>query len=198
MAKGHKVDNEVLLAAALDLLRQNNKPLSRLPSKGRSLLFAMSSGQTVRARTSNTPDLVVTADRPTLDAKLGIEGTDWLLFVMAEKQGKQAAVYLIPTDVAVKGLLESHGKWLDLDPNTKGSNKTWVIPFHPDWFQGADDFSVVWSKYREGTVDLVDSPIRTGSTELGKMKAVVDAHRQWIAQSLGVQASNIKITIDLN
>jgi hypothetical protein len=163
------------------------------------MIYALPNGQTVRARTCNTLDLVVNADRPSLNARLGIEGTDWLLIVMAEKQGKKAAVYLIPTAEAVDGLRKSHGKWLALNPNTKGTNKTWAIPFYPDAFRGANDFSVVWSMYREGTVDVAASGrVRTGGTDMGSIEAVVDAHRQSIAKSLGLQASNIKITIDLN
>ena len=201
MPKG-KVDNDVLLNAGLDLMRQNNKPLSRLPSKGRSMLFALPNGQTVRARTCNTLNLVVNADRPSLDATLGIEGTDWLLIVMLEKQGTKAAVYLVPTAVAVKGVRGSHEKWLALNPNTKGANKTWSVSFRPDAFPGAQDFSVVWAKYREGTTGVGD-PVRTGPTELGNVKAVVDAARQSIAKSCSdvgflVEASSVKIMIDLN
>ena len=66
MVKEDRIDNEVLLRAGLELMRLNSKPLTKLPSKGRSMLFELSNGETVRARTCN--DHILIAFNPTKTA----------------------------------------------------------------------------------------------------------------------------------
>src|SRR5579859_3100892 len=99
-----RIPNDKLLAAGLELMRKNGRPLTKLDSFGGSMRYKTTDGKIVRVRTCNDHILIVVADKPTTDAKLNIEGTDYLLVVMPEIQrtpGKVKA-YLIPTEVAVK------------------------------------------------------------------------------------------------
>src|SRR5258707_6067690 len=142
MPKSPRIDNDALLTAGLELMRQDGKPLSKLQSPGRSMLYALSSGETVRVRTCNDHILIVLADRPDDDAKLNIEGTDWLLLVMPEIERTPGSViaYLVPTKVAVEAARCTHREWLATKPNTKGGNTTWNLWFDPDWPAKANDF----------------------------------------------------------
>ena len=82
MPKTPRLPNDGLLAAGLELMKQNGMPLTKLPDFGRSMMYSRPDGQTVRVRTCNDHILIVLGDKPSGDAKLNIEGTDWLLVVM--------------------------------------------------------------------------------------------------------------------
>ena len=75
--------------------------------------------------------LVVVADKPTIDASLNIQGTDWLLIVMPEIERAEGKViaYLVPTEEAEAAVRKSHEEWLSSNPNTKGRNTTWNLRF---------------------------------------------------------------------
>ena len=141
-----RIANRVLLSAALELMRQNGHSLTDTYTAGRSNIYEMSNAQTVRVRTSNDPILVVVAETPELDARLNIQGTDWLLFVMLEKKRTEGNVigYLIPTQQAVNDVREAHQKWLDTRPNTKGNNRTWNIWFDESGRKTANGFAKKW------------------------------------------------------
>jgi hypothetical protein len=197
MPKSPRIDNGALLTAGLELMRQNGKPLSKLQSSGRSMLYAISGGETVRVRTCNDHLLIVLADRPTEDAKLNIEGTDWLLIVMPEIErtpGRMFA-YLVPTKVAVDAARRTHQEWLGTNPNTKGGNTTWNLWFDQDGPAKANDFAAKWSKYRlEGEAT---QPAGLGETsEPGNIKAEVEAARQRISRAAGVSPAAVRITVD--
>src|SRR5689334_9826069 len=103
MPKSPRIDNEVLLAAGLDTMRRIGKPLTRIPGFDRAMMYGLPNGERIRVRTCNDHILIVVADHPAVDAKLNIEGTEWLLIVMPEVErthGKIVA-YLVPTQVAV-------------------------------------------------------------------------------------------------
>src|SRR5260370_41034626 len=120
------VDNDALLAAGLDLMRKNGKPLTKILGTGRSMRYTLANGETVRVRTCNDAILIVLADKPSgSDAKLNIEGTDWLLVVMPEVERTPGNIraYLVPSSVAVEATRRSHDRWLNSNPNTKGGNR---------------------------------------------------------------------------
>src|SRR5207244_428072 len=132
MTKSPRVDNAALLAAGLELMRRNGKPLARRPGVGRAMLYALPNGETVRVRTTNDHALVVVADRPaTQEARLNIEGTHWLLVVMpvVERTPGKVMAYLVPAAEAVAATRAAHQSWLDTRPNTAGRNKTWALYF---------------------------------------------------------------------
>jgi hypothetical protein len=203
MTRGPRIDNEALLSAALELMRQNGKPLTKQASQGRSMLYALPNGETVRARTCNDHILIVVADRPSEDAKLNIEGTDWLLIVMPETErtpGKVIA-YLIPSDVAAKAVRQTHQDWLDSNPNTKGDNKTWNLWFSENGPKKAGGFATKWSSYRLKGEAMTNAAITpTGTITVadtgGSIRAEVEAARQRIAKAAGVTPEAVRITID--
>jgi hypothetical protein len=202
-----RIPNEKLLAAGLDLAAQNGKLLTKLDSFGGSMRYKTADGKIVRVRTCNDHILIVVADKPSSDAKLNIEGTDYLLIVMPEIQrtpGKVRA-YLIPTEVAVKASRRSHQAWLDSNPNTNGANKTFCL-----WFRKngktklSSDYETKWAEYRlagEASTEIASNggsaggstPV-SGSTD-GSVKAEVEMARQRISKAAGVAPDAVKITI---
>ena len=206
MAKPDKINNEVLREAGLVLMRENGKPLTKLPSSGGSMVCSMPNGETVRVRTTNDHLLVVVADRPTPDARLNIQGTDWLLLVMPEVERTEGAViaYLVPGRVAEDAVRNSHRAWLSSNPNTKGNNTTWNIWFDRSFsgMKGREDkhgYAEKWAKYRlEGEISTEDI---TGASvgrdrEPGSLQAEVEAARQRIARAASVPPGAVKISID--
>ncbi len=199
MPKSPRIDNGVLLTTGLELMRQNGKSLTKLQSPGRSMLYALSSGETVRVRTCNDHILIVLADRPTEDAKLNIEGTDWLLVVMPEIERTPGRViaYLVPTKVAVEAARRTHQEWLDTNPNTNGSNTTWNLWFDQEAPAKANDFATKWSKYRlEGDGEATQPGGFRETSEPNNIKAEVEAARQRISRAAGVSPAAVRITVD--
>jgi hypothetical protein len=200
MSKRPRIDNDLLLAAGLELMKRNGKPLKKLDSPGRSMRYELPNSETVRVRTCNDHILIVIADRPTEDAKLNIEGTDWLLIVMPEIERTPGKVigYLVPTSVAVNAVRLTHREWLATKPNTKGGNTTWNLWFSPDGPAKANDFAAKWNKYRLQTEAEV--PHAAGSidvsSEPGNVKAEVEVARQRISKAAGVSLSAVRISID--
>lgn len=197
-----RVSNDALLAAGLELCAQNGKPLTRVDSFGRSMRYKTPDGKSVRVRTCNDHVLIVVADKPTSDARLNTEGTDFLLVVMPEVERTPGKVnaYLIPTSVAVNESRSSHQAWLDSNPNTKGDNKTFCLWFRKNApFARSGDYATKWAEYRlkgEATTDMpvsaVAVPVTTGD---GSVKATVEAARQTIARVAGVSLDAVRITI---
>ena len=207
-----RVSNDALLHAVLELMRQNGKPLTKVDSFGRSMMYRLADGKTVRVRTCNDHILMVLADKPSTDAKLNIEGTDFLLVVMPEVErtpGKVKA-YLIPTEVAVEASRRSHQAWLDSNPNTKGDNKTFVLSFRkgPATYS---DYETKWAQYQlsgEAYTEAVAAaaggfngggsdgggPSGSGPSD-GSVKAEVELARQRISKAAGVAPDAVRITI---
>jgi len=199
MAKSPRIDNDLLLRAGLELMRQHGKPLSKLQSPGRSMLYALSNGESVRVRTCNDHILIVLADRPDHDAKLNIEGTDWLLIVMPEIERTAGAViaYFVPTAVAVEAARHTHQEWLSTNPQTNGTNTTWNLWFDSDGPHKANDFGLKWSKYRLPGASATNQSIALGETpEPGNVKTEVESARQRISKAAGVSPAAVRITID--
>lgn len=196
------LENWRLLAAGLELMRRNGKPMSKLEGYGRSMRYALASGETVRVRTCNDQVLIVlkVGDKAGEDEKLNIDDTDWLLVVMPERPrtpGKVIA-YLVPTTEAHNAALSAHKKWLAGRPNTKGGNITRNLWFEED-ASGTEwcDFHSKWGKYRldgEGEASLA-SPVGEGPEGGNVIRAEVEAARQRISKAAGVSLDAVKITI---
>lgn len=201
MPKADRIDNDVLLKAGLELMRLNGKPLKKRASKGRSMIYELPSGETVRSRTCNDHILIVVADKASADAHLNIEGTDWLFIVMPEIERTEGKIigYLVPVAEAVKEVRQAHQNWLASNPKTKGSNTTWNI-----WFDGngpgkSNNYAEKWKKYRlEGSVSTLELPGEESSSlgDTAKLKLEVEAARKRIADMAGVLPGSVKISID--
>jgi len=192
MPKRKRVENQVLAKAGLDAMARAGKPLTPLKSKGRARIYCMSNDETVRVRTCNDPVLIVRADRDAPDAKLNIEGTDWLLFVMLE--GGNAVSYLLPTEEVVGEARRTHWEWRDTNPNTKGDNKTWNLWFDKDAPTKANGYGTKWAKYSLDISSMASHAVVTnnGGRQPNLMTEVEDA-RQRLAQAAGVPIEAIRI-----
>lgn len=200
MKNNNKVPNSKLLQAGLKLMHQNNKALTKVPSLGRSRLFELPNGDTVRARTCNDHILVVVADSPDQDARLNIEGTDWLLIVMPEKPRSYGKImaYLVPAEEAVEEVRRTYRKWLRSNPNTRGSNTTWNLSFKDGGF--GDNYAKTWAKYLlEGDVSTLDDDAideAVVQNQGGNINAAVASAREHLARVAGVSPQAVKISID--
>jgi hypothetical protein len=195
-----KVPNNQLLDAGLSLIEQNGHNYAKMAKKGRAMLYELNSGETMRVRTCNDHILIAVADTPEENAKLNIEGTDWLLIVMPETPRTPGNViaYMIPTEEAVKEVRETHRKWLATNPNTKGKNTTWNLWFDDAGPEKAAGYARKWAQYRlEGklkTAQLNVSPRQNGAAN--PVRAEVDAARMRIAEVAGVPIEAVRISID--
>ncbi len=202
MARAERIDNVVLLQAGLELMRQNGKPLTKLPSKGRAMLFKLEDGQSVRARTCNDHILIAVADRPTEDAKLNIEGTDWLLIVMPEVERTHGNVlgYLVPTEEAVEEVRRTHREWLATNPATKGGNTTWNLWFDHEGSGKANDYAEKWAQYRLEGMIVTSEEAGNQTAPAGEagenLRAEVRAAQESIARAAGVPPEAVRISID--
>jgi len=205
MTKSPRVSNDALLTAGLELMRQNGRPLTKVDSPGRSMMYGLADGKSVRVRTCNDHVLIAIADKVSADAKLNIEGTDFLLIVMPEIErtpGKVKA-YLIPTSVAAEAVRRAHNEWLPT-ANTKGDNKTWCLWFRKDApVNRHNDYETKWAEYRLNgeastthalTGNAVDAVAPTVAPD-GSVKAEVEMARQRISRAAGVAPDAVKITI---
>ena len=151
--------------------------------------------------------LITGADKPSSDAKLTIEGTDFLLVVMPEIErtpGKIAG-YLIPTKIAVEAVRTSQQAWLDSKPNTHGENKTPCLWFRKNGkTRMSSDYETKWAKYRRtgeaytNAADVVAvGDIASANTVAsdGSVKAEVEIARQRISKAAGVSPDAVRITI---
>ena len=206
MAKPDRIDNEVLRDAGLALMRENGQPLTKCPSPGRSMLYSMPNGDSVRVRTSNDHILIVVADKPTPDARLNIEGTNWLLIVMPKLERAEGPViaYLVPAEEAVETVRRAHQAWLSSEPNTKGNNTTWNLWFDHVYSGMASredkhGYAEKWAKYRLAgdisTKDLASTGCDPASNSVS-IQDEVDAARQRIARAASVHPEAVKISID--
>lgn len=195
---GDRIDNNILLNAGLELMRQNGKPLTKQAGYGRSMRYVMPKGESVRVRTCNDHVLIVVADSPDPDkATLNIEGTDWILIVMPEVERQMGKVfaYLVPTRVAVETVRQCHREWLATNPNTAGSNTTFNI-----WFEEggkSSGFARKWQQYLlHGEAEIKEPVATADNATTGSIKHEVEMARQRIARAAGVSTSAVRISVD--
>ena len=206
-----RVDNDVLVKAGLALVSKNGNPLTKQPSRGRSMIYRMKSGDSVRIRTCNDHVLVVIADDPQdIDSKLNIQGTDWLLIVMPEIQRTAGRVisYLVPTNVAVEAVRKSHQAWIDSEPDTHGENTTWNLWFDiSSSYSGTEarilkhEFERRWEEYRlKGSVLTSDFTEVQDDEEItiGGIKAEIEIARRRIAHLARVEPQAVKISVNFS
>lgn len=198
-----RVPNEALLEAGLALMEQAGKPLEKVPTNSRAMMYRLRGRETVRVRTCNDHILVVLADSADEGARLNIEGTDFLLIVMPEtpRTAGQIIGYLVPTLIAADAVRRTHAEWLASSPNTKGKNRTWNIWFD-DESPKAGGFAKRWAQYRltgsATTHPITASATPWGSARSGKLGEVIAAARQQIADAAGVPMDAVKITVQLD
>ena len=189
-------------------MRQNNMPLTKVRGTGRAKIYKFQNGETVRVRTCNDHILVVVASSPDIEnATLNIEGTDKLLIVMPEIERTEGDLlaYLVPTEVAVRAIKESHLAWLQSNPKTKGKNTTWNLWFDTD-YDGAEardfkhSYATKWSQYRlEGTVSSLEIENSSGLQKpinSNSIKSEIETAQQRIARVANIPYEAVRVTID--
>lgn len=205
-----KVPNQALLEAGIALMRQNGTPITRVETQTRAMIYELATGERLRVRTCNDHILVVLAESAQSDAKLNIEGTEFLLIVMPERPRTIGPViaYLVPTDAAVDAARKSHAEWLASSPATSGNNRTWNL-----WFDDNSDaphagFARKWQEYRlkgNATTESVQKAVspRTKAVEVAKSRVtrslgeVIAEARKQIAEVAGVPLDAVKISVSL-
>lgn len=197
-----RVPNEALAQAGLHLMKHCGKPLERVKSNGRAMIYRMSDGATVRLRTCNDHILVVLADADDPDtARLNVEGTDYVLVVMPERQRTPGPVtgYLVPAEVVASAARSTHKDWLATRPNTKGDNRTWNLWFNKDGPSKANNFAEKWQQYRLDGFASASSAISAAPSSSSPMKLgdVIAIAKLQIAEAAGVPADRVRITIDV-
>jgi hypothetical protein len=200
MTKGPKVDNEDLLRAGLGLMARAGKPLDRVPRTGKSMIYTMQNGENVRVRTCNDHILIALANSPDEGAKLNIEGTRWLLFVVPERERTPGPVkaWLLPTKMVVDEVRRSHAAWLaDGATNSAGQNRTWNLWFREDGPAKARGYGKRWEKYLlPGNASTLDQEAVAAPASGNPLPGIIDAARRQIAAAAGVPAGSVKISID--
>jgi hypothetical protein len=194
-----RVESEALVEAGLAAMERAGKPLMRLPSKGRAMIYGMPNGQTVRVRTCNDHVLIVVGDTAGPDAKLNVEGTDWLLFVMPEieRTSGNAVSYFLPAKEVEAEARRTHEEWLAGNPNTKGDNKTWNLWFKKDAPTKANGYATKWAKYRlDVSIMPPNAAVPNNGGRRPNIKTEVEQARRRIAQAAGVPVEAVKITIN--
>lgn len=211
--KAPRIPSDILRDCALRQMEEAGKPLEKLPTNSRAMLYKMENGETVRIRTTNDPILIVVADAVGPEANLNIEGTDHLLVVMLETPRTPGPVrsYFVPTDIAVPAVRKSRQEWLDSDPNTKGENRTWNIWFE-DTGRPSGNFEKKWAEYllpiTASTGDVSNlEPVVPHSIIAEKRKApagssthktvadVIEEATQEISELTGVPRETIRIEV---
>ena len=208
MKNNNRIGNSILLNAGLTLMHQNKMPLTKVRGTGRARIYKFQNDETVRVRTCNDHILVVVASSPDIEnAKLNIEGTDHLLIAMPaiERTDGDILAYLVPTEVAVKAIKESHRAWLQSNPKTKGKNTTWNLWFDTDYdgMEARDlkhSYATKWRKYRlKGTVSSLKIENSSGfqrPIDSNSIKSEIEIAQQRIARIADVPHEAVRISID--
>ena len=198
MPKSPRIPNDVLLATGIELMKQNGKMLTKQPNFGRAMMYSLPNGETVRVRTCNDHILIILADQSSGNAKLNIEGTDWLLVVMPEieRTPGKARAYLVPTRIACEAARRTHQAWLDTHPNTNGNNTTWNLWFSADGPAKANNFDTHWKQYLLKGDGEATQAVNLGETADGSVKIEVETARQRISKAAGVSPAAVRISID--
>jgi hypothetical protein len=202
-----KVQAEDLKNAAYRAMEELGHSLSQIKTGTRSMIFEMEDGRTVRLRTTNDPVLICVAETNDVEAKLNVEGTDFLLLAMPEipRTPGRVLVYLVPTQRVLTDVKESHKAWLATNPRTKGDNHTRNI-----WFENRgtpwSGFHDKWSEYK--TIVEANAPpsLRPEEQESTQERQVLSTEPQTVAEIInrttheisqitGIKADKIKIEL---
>lgn len=199
MVTSQRIDSGALVEAGLAAMRGAGKPLTKIPSNGRSMIYGLPNGETVRLRTCNDHVLIIVSADPTLGAKLNIQGTDWILIVMPEVERTEGRVlaYLVPTAEVETEARRTHQEWLSSKPKTRGANTTWNLWFKSNGPAKANNYALKWAKYRvESAVELRNIPTAITTERPSDIKSEVENARRRVAEVAGVAIEAVKITIN--
>jgi hypothetical protein len=131
--RGHMKDQSgfttnALRSIGLAALERTGCGPTRVASERRGQLYTMSDGRTVKLRTNNDRRVIVTTDDTRSNAKLDLEGCDFVLLV-------------VPKQIA-------NADWLASLPKTRDQNHTWQLFLNEGKPASGANFSGKWHTYR--------------------------------------------------
>jgi hypothetical protein len=192
--KMEKIPTDDLVQAALQMMQQAGKPLRK--KKGR--LYEMPNKETVKVLRSNDRKLHANAASPAEDAKLNIDGLDWVLVAMPKIARTRGEIegYLIPAREASDAARRAHQEWRATSSSTEG-NTTWILHFDnspESWPEGWRGYAEKWHQYLLGTGVSVSFEKKSEATGL---RAEVASAKERISKAAGVPPEAVHISIDL-
>jgi len=196
--RGKPIDSEILVNSGLAAMKRTGKPLAPLRREARATIYVMPNGETVRMRTCNDRKVVVVSWTDALDAKLNIEGTDWVLLVMPEVRRKlgKTICYLVPTNVLAAEARCVREAWLARKPDRVRNNRTWKLWFGQKKGGNASDLETMWSQYRlDISIIAAQRTVSAPSSRGIVVKKEIDEARRRIALAAGVPIKTVRIKI---
>jgi len=210
-----KIPNKVLRLCALDIMENSDLPIKEVPSPGRSMIYKLSSGETVRLRTSNDPVLVVAVEPSDVGPKLNIEGTDKLLLVMPEQplnRWENIVGYLMPTSEVIAAIKSSYPKFFDRQTNRLKTKQALTLSFE-DSGKPSGGFEGKWERYLlpmkcparafqdevkpVQKVKKVSSPRQRPKGQPETVNDVIAEARERISEITKVPIKSVKVSVSL-
>jgi hypothetical protein len=197
-----RVENSSLLAAGLESMATAGKPLAKVNTGTRSMMYRMSDGGSVRVRTCNDHILVVIATASNNRPTLNIEGTDYLLFVVPQVERTKGAIeaYLLPTLEVSRSVRSAYADTLSKIDGIHNHSTTcnlWLA----DGEGAAFGFRSRWAAFRLTGASASITTSRTAPakpasppTTLGD---AIEAAKEQIARAAGVPLDRVKITVEV-
>ena len=141
---------DALRSVGLAAMERSGQPLTRTASDRRGQLYVIADGRRVRLRTNNDRRVIVTTDDTRSDAKLDLDGCDFVLLVVPKqrRQRGQVEVYLVPFSEVRAAVATAHADWLASLPKTRGQNHTWQLFLDEGKPASAANFADKWRAHR--------------------------------------------------
>lgn len=150
MIEASQFSTEALRSIGLAAMERSGRVLTRVASERRGQLYVMPDGCRVRLRTNNDRRVIVTTDDTRSDAKLDLDGCDFVLLVVPKQRRQRGPieVYLVPFSEVQAAFATAHADWLASLPKTRGQNHTWQLFFDEGKPASAASFADKWRAYR--------------------------------------------------
>ena len=180
---------EQLIEAAFQIMEAAGNPVKRI-NKGQQWLIRMADGKTANLKTAGKGGLMVKTLSPENDAEIvGFDAdVSHILASVCLPGDEIITAYLIPLDVVEAAYRRNN---LERSQKTKrAKTTTWVLKFNETKaIHYGDNMAQEWEQYRVGETSL--------AVEDNSPKAVLERARGEIAEAYGVEATQVKISVDL-
>jgi hypothetical protein len=203
--------NAPFVKAFQTIMARTGKPVTAVAqqaTRGRpKQLFQLEDGPTILVRTNEKPALMTRQAGDggrvlPIDAPLAFEPYDFVAAVHRHpNHPDRAVVYLIPSPIAAAEMKRLQKLWIEADSSHDKDNRIFLIRFDDAPARGGwhhhHGYGAKWAKYRIGEVELstIEEPRLEETGE--PVQALLDRHREQIADALGVLPEAIKISVNL-
>ncbi len=175
--------------AAFRIMEIAGNPAKRF-NKGQQILIEMADGTKANLKTAGKGGLMVKARSTNNDAEIiGFNaGVSHILAAVCLPGEDYVTAYLIPQDVVEEAYRRNNREWSERKPGR--ASDTWVLRFNETKgnYYG-DNMAEEWKQYRIGSTSLEEID--------NTPKAVLERARGEIADAYGVEAEQVKISVDL-